>query len=371
MIYKAFLNRQEITGFPVKGKETSEIWGGDILLWKKQQGEYGEFECEFTSGYGAKFGVCGENVEIIWKYTPDETSSNFIYTKKYGDSLSGIDYRSENNYVYGPPSSGWSYAKVSGRNLKLHFQNTHLYKIYTPLPPSNVKDCSCIFRNTDVQLEYVPEDVFKNLPRLEDVSSAFWHTNWGPSRPISNLIPANLFKNNPKLKKANGTFVRNVAIKDVPSDLFKYNTELEDVSNLFSDCVNLLSIPARLFINCPKIQICAGILSGCENLQKIPDRFLNTQKIINAYYAFADCDNLTYVGSDVLANIDPYATKDTGELNQVLCKTFFNDINLTSAPNFYKRFPDLPKYKAYGCYYDCKKLPFYNSLPYSWNNHAS
>lgn len=38
MIYKAFLNRQEITGFPVKGKETSEIWGGNTLLWKKKQG---------------------------------------------------------------------------------------------------------------------------------------------------------------------------------------------------------------------------------------------------------------------------------------------------------------------------------------------
>lgn len=37
MIYKAFLNRQEITGFPVKGKETSEIWGGNTLLWKKEK----------------------------------------------------------------------------------------------------------------------------------------------------------------------------------------------------------------------------------------------------------------------------------------------------------------------------------------------
>lgn len=35
MIYKAFLNRQEITGFPVKGKETKEIWGGNTLLWRK------------------------------------------------------------------------------------------------------------------------------------------------------------------------------------------------------------------------------------------------------------------------------------------------------------------------------------------------
>ena len=35
MIYKAFLNRQEITGFPVNGIETTEIYGGDTLLWKK------------------------------------------------------------------------------------------------------------------------------------------------------------------------------------------------------------------------------------------------------------------------------------------------------------------------------------------------
>ena len=28
MIYKAFLNRQEITGFPVKGKETKEVHTG-------------------------------------------------------------------------------------------------------------------------------------------------------------------------------------------------------------------------------------------------------------------------------------------------------------------------------------------------------
>lgn len=35
MIYKAFLNRQEITGFPVKGKDITKIYGGDILLWEK------------------------------------------------------------------------------------------------------------------------------------------------------------------------------------------------------------------------------------------------------------------------------------------------------------------------------------------------
>ena len=34
MIYKAFLNRQEITGFPVEGKDTTKIYGGDIAMGK-------------------------------------------------------------------------------------------------------------------------------------------------------------------------------------------------------------------------------------------------------------------------------------------------------------------------------------------------
>lgn len=58
MIYKAFLNRQEITGFPVKGKETSEIWGGNVLLWKKSgfsilenlRGYVAYQKCVLTSG---------------------------------------------------------------------------------------------------------------------------------------------------------------------------------------------------------------------------------------------------------------------------------------------------------------------------------
>lgn len=37
MIYRAYANRREITSFPVNGVETDEIWGGDILLWKKNQ----------------------------------------------------------------------------------------------------------------------------------------------------------------------------------------------------------------------------------------------------------------------------------------------------------------------------------------------
>lgn len=37
MVYRAYANRQEIASFPVNGVETDEIWGGDMLLWKKRQ----------------------------------------------------------------------------------------------------------------------------------------------------------------------------------------------------------------------------------------------------------------------------------------------------------------------------------------------
>ena len=37
MIYKAFLNRQEIEDFPINGVNTDEIYGGDTLLWKKEE----------------------------------------------------------------------------------------------------------------------------------------------------------------------------------------------------------------------------------------------------------------------------------------------------------------------------------------------
>lgn len=36
MIYRAYANRQEITEFPINGVNTDEIWGGDILLWRRE-----------------------------------------------------------------------------------------------------------------------------------------------------------------------------------------------------------------------------------------------------------------------------------------------------------------------------------------------
>ncbi len=50
MIYRAFLNRQEITGFPVAGIETTEIYGGNTLFWKKGDTPSTGFTLTVTDG---------------------------------------------------------------------------------------------------------------------------------------------------------------------------------------------------------------------------------------------------------------------------------------------------------------------------------
>lgn len=99
MIYKAFLNRQEITGFPVKGKETSEIWGGNTLLWKKSGGirknivDYAVFDkCTTTSGVTLVNLISGSYSNI---FNPEQKFAIFVGGNsiiKVIDSFEGLGF---------------------------------------------------------------------------------------------------------------------------------------------------------------------------------------------------------------------------------------------------------------------------------------
>lgn len=108
MIYKAFLNRQEITGFPVKGKETSEIWGGNTLLWKKSGGirkniaEYAAFDkCTTTSGVTLVNLISGSYSNI---FNPEKKFAIFVGGSsiiKVIDSFDGLGFAiAYKNYFY-------------------------------------------------------------------------------------------------------------------------------------------------------------------------------------------------------------------------------------------------------------------------------
>lgn len=116
MIYKAFLNRQEITGFPVNGKETTEIYGGDTLLWRKKEevieeqwwGEYDLYarfkdptpykraEVGFVAHpeygyheYNLAFGFCTRVVNGIYMVTAAAVD-NYVLTGFYSNRISMV-----------------------------------------------------------------------------------------------------------------------------------------------------------------------------------------------------------------------------------------------------------------------------------------
>lgn len=92
MIYKAFLNRQEITGFPVKGKETSEIWGGNTLLWKKEQPQ---IPFSNSIGFGSPnpnkvYVTVHGNKIISYSHYISGMGSGKVKTAGYGNISNGI-----------------------------------------------------------------------------------------------------------------------------------------------------------------------------------------------------------------------------------------------------------------------------------------
>lgn len=93
MIYKAFLNRQEITGFPVDGVETDEIWGGDTLLWKKNDEI---FTLRNTVGFGSPNNntkyvtVNGYKVITYGHHIEMSVTGSKRKTSAYGNISSGI-----------------------------------------------------------------------------------------------------------------------------------------------------------------------------------------------------------------------------------------------------------------------------------------
>lgn len=102
MIYKAFLNGQEIDGFSVGGEEIKEIWGGDTLLWKKDsdilpmkeicsaRATYywtGDTSTEYTRFHEVELSVRNQT-EDGYKYITDNTKAG-IYLEP-NNSSSGI-----------------------------------------------------------------------------------------------------------------------------------------------------------------------------------------------------------------------------------------------------------------------------------------
>lgn len=321
MIYKAFLNRQEITGFPVKGKETSEIWGGNTLLWQKIPIE--KFKFRLTPKTANSFGVSGEHVTI--EFTDNQGNKKSV---NYGNQLANIDC----SKVYLKcPLKYTQYVTIWGAKLNLCFTNTLISRIYSPLPRSMNREFVGLIFEECHELKNISQNLLKNLTDLKRTIRLFRNSG------IRN-IPGGLFDNCLNLEEAQETF-EGTDIKYVPSDLSSKNPKLKQVYGLFM---------------------------SCSNLSYSNSGFLSTQPLIDVFGVFAYCGSLTSVNSDFAKNAQP---ENAISPNRMFRGCFYGDQNLQSAPNFYNDFPNTKNENVAGCYYGCKKLNFYASLPEEWTQY--
>ena len=326
MIYKAFLYRQEITGFPVKGKETSEIWGGNTLLWEKSSmQDYFKFEYESV----ITFMIKGSNISVDWGDGMKESFANEYQDTNFNNNVKFITHT--------PISEGRHISEIRGIDLEVRFgdsrpghvfSSTALTKVLSPLP-----------RCTSNYLPYL----FYGCKNLESVTE-------------------DLFKNCKNATNALETFMATSKLKNIPGKLFDYIPKLKEAVWTFRES-GLESVPGKLFSKCEEMNGAAGCFSYCGNLKTTGDGLLSKQKMIVMHSIFSHCPNLVKVNDDLFANADPFSSENDNGFHGV----FYGCAELLQAPNFYQKFPTLTDPKRTGlCYYECKKLPFYASLPERW-----
>ncbi len=110
MIYKAFLNRQEIEDFPINGVNTDEIYGGDTLLWKKSDDSPKEL------------------LRIFTQFTGRDSDGN-SYVCEYSEAIMNV---SENgNYsITELGNAGASLVNVSGSTPPWHSYFVYAYLLF-------------------------------------------------------------------------------------------------------------------------------------------------------------------------------------------------------------------------------------------------
>lgn len=327
MIYKAFLNRQEITGFPVKGKETSEIWGGNVLLWKKETKPKGIFKFEYYQT--VEFGVQGTELNVDW----GDGTSEYLGDKHREANLYSED---GNGYLKHTAESRRYIATITGNIVNMKFGTMPgikhyadgILRVLSPLPATCNKFyssiCNFLFYKC-LNLQSVPENLFELVPDIESMAFTFCDTN----------------------------------LYSYPDTMFDYLPNLKKVDSVFGGST-IENVSGKMFSKCTKLKEASSLFSDCEKLTNVEQGFLSTQKLNYFIDNFSRCKNLVKVGSDFLQNVDIKNAERGFETE------FFNCTNLREAPNYYERYPNLESRKAQDCYYNCKRLSFYSSLPNDW-----
>lgn len=91
MKYRAYANGQEITEFPINGTNTNEIWGGNTLLWKKEDKQKPKLQLRMYAGAGSDDNYYQKQILLPTDNAVVLSEDNiekgaYVYEKYYRDS---------------------------------------------------------------------------------------------------------------------------------------------------------------------------------------------------------------------------------------------------------------------------------------------
>lgn len=238
-------------------------------------------------------------------------------------------------------------------NVSRMFKNT---AIIGQIPPylfyggENIElayECFMECKNLD---SVIPKTLFQDMKNLKQI-----HNMFSDSGVIGN-IPEELLTNNVELNRIEYLFSGcNGIIGNVPANLFSKNMNITSFRGVFRGC-NITSIDENLFSNNVAATDFANVFRECKKLKNIPNNlFANNVEALQFNDCFRECISLEALPNNLFANNDK-ATNFT--------ETFYGCINLQgNAINLWET-----NLNAVGtqCFYDCKNLDNYSSIPTDW-----
>ena len=365
--YKAFVGGKEIDSFYSGGKEIQEIWGGDTLLWKKNEQE----GFQFTWSGNLAIRIWGK-VNVL---AGDGTTYALDGENGNGDG-SGLLYRKNDGKVYT--------ATITGCLKDIYFSNKtvsdsltyrcDVIDVLTPFPKTmeNVIDFTShagiktgLFQDC-LKLRSVHKNLLANIPKLKSAYCMFMNTSL-------KSIPQSLFWENKEIESFHDTFY-NTKIKSIPSGLFEKNKKAVSFVQCFAECVQLSGIPARLFAGLNKVETFFGCFrwyyfTGNGTSAPIPQRILPSdlfEECVSAKdfsYCFASNAGVTSVPENLFDDCPAEDFTDCFHVGQWSSAKPTQYATLVSAPKFWEKFPNAT---GKGCFDGQYYLPWYYSTPASW-----
>ena len=186
-------------------------------------------------------------------------------------------------------------------------------------------------------LTSIPENLFTNNTDVTTFTSTFSYCNGLTS------IPESLFSNNTKVTDFNSTFQYCSGLTSIPENLFKYNTAVTSFSQTFNSCLGLTNIPENLFSNNTAVTSFYNAFNGCKGLTSIPENLFKYNTAVTDFrQTFLNCTSLT---GNVPTDTDgtPIYNRSGEGKEGYAVVTSYTD-----------------------CFYNCRGLTDYSSIPSSW-----